>query len=171
MTLQCYVTLARLGSRRAYSEGTGVQEVAVSPGSAIALALGLLALTIVLGLLLQRRRARVTNLATSDALDARNFALAAFAPRATVVQFSTVYCQRCPGVRRSIAQLVSTRPGTAFAHVDVTNDPALAAKYNLKQTPTILLIDADGRARTRLAGPVTAPEIDQALTQLLEGAA
>lgn len=141
----------------------------MSPGTALVVVALLLVFALGLGLLLQRRRARVTVAHESDALAASDFGLSAFAPRGTVVQFSTAYCQRCPAVRRAIGELVDEQPGISFAHVDVTDDPALANKYRLAQTPTILLIDGSGRARTRLSGPVTKPDIDQALTALLEG--
>lgn len=139
----------------------------MSPGTALAVVGALLAAAIVTGLLLQRRRAHVRDESSPGALDPADFGLSEFAPRGTFVQFSTAYCQRCPSVRRAIAQLVDGRSGVSFVHVDVTHDLKTATKYKLRQTPSILLIDGAGHPTKRLAGAITREDLTQALTTLV----
>ncbi len=139
----------------------------MSLNTIIVIVLALIVGATVLGLLLQRRRGRVVHVVASDALDPNDFGLEAFSPTATVVQFSTTYCQRCPGVRTAITELVSGHDDVVFAHVDVTDDTDLAKKHDLWQTPTIFLIDGSGRTTTRLSGPVNKSTIDLALRELV----
>lgn len=83
---------------------------------------------------------------------------------ATIIQFSTEMCARCPGVRRVLSGLVA--PGIEFVHVDVSHRPEIARQFNLLQTPTVLILDPTGRARTRLSGALNRESLARELTAL-----
>lgn len=132
------------------------------------IALGaLLLLTAALGVLLARRAQRTTRLgANADGIDPAELGASALGARGTVVQFSTEFCSRCPGVRRLISELVEDYAGVDFVHVDLTHRPDLANRYRLLQTPTVLLLDGEGRARTRLTGAISRGSLAQELETL-----
>lgn len=141
----------------------------MTPSSALALIAVLAAAAVMLGWLLTRREGRVLALKPSAAIDPREFGGDRLGSAATVVQFSTVYCTRCPAVRRTISALVGDRPGVEFLHVDVTGQPELASKYRLAQTPTVLVLDGNGVARSRLSGTIDRAALSTELDATIGG--
>ena len=141
----------------------------MSPLTAGIAILALLIVALGLGIALQRRRAKVRNVADGDLVDAVELGATALGDVGTVVQFSTEYCARCPGTQRLLSELVQDRDGVTFLHVDVTHNPHLARKYHLLQTPTVHFVDATGRPRTRVSGAVTRPALVQEINALTGG--
>lgn len=128
--------------------------------------LGILALVAVataIGLLLRARKGRVRKLADAELLEPETFGVERFGTVGTIVQFSTEFCSRCPGVRRLLSQRVDTAPGVEFVHLDLTHNPELATRFGVLQTPTILFVDADGRPSTRLSGQLDHGAIREAV--------
>ena len=78
---------------------------------------------------------------------------------ATIVQFSTEFCARCPGVRRALTALADESEDVAFAEIDLTHRRELAERYRVLQTPTVLVLDAVGDPVARYAGGVTIPPV------------
>jgi thiol-disulfide isomerase/thioredoxin len=119
-------------------------------------ALGVIAALLVIaalaGMLLARRSGRVRRTGSAQPIDPADFGGGPFGTAGTIIQFSTVYCSRCPSVRRLISQAVESRAGVEFIHVDVTDRPELSSRYRLTQTPTVLILDGSGAPRSRLAG-------------------
>lgn len=136
----------------------------MNPGTALLLVGALVVLGGVLGIALRARGARVRTLAPeTQPVRPADFGLTAFGERGTVVQFSTAHCTRCPGTKRLITGLLADRPGVGFVDVDLTEDGALASKFKVLQTPTVLLIDRAGTPRTRLGGTLDRTTIADAL--------
>lgn len=79
---------------------------------------------------------------------------------ATLVQFSTAFCSRCPGTARRLRELVAEqRPGEVrHVEIDLTDDAVLAKRFAVLQTPTTLVLDRDGRTVARIGGP---PRLDE----------
>ncbi|WP_439690588.1 TlpA family protein disulfide reductase [Curtobacterium sp. SP.BCp] len=139
--------------------------------SAVAVLVGVLAVATVLGLVLRSRsgRARITNKSTSTT--AHGIAPAeAFGTRATLVQFSTPTCARCPGTRRQLDALAARHDGVERLEIDVAERTEVATRYNVLQTPTVLLVDADRTVRTRFGGPPRPAELSAALATVLQEA-
>ncbi|NQX12973.1 thioredoxin family protein [Microbacteriaceae bacterium VKM Ac-2855] len=116
----------------------------------------LLVLASVLGVLAQRRNGRVRR---SGVLRVRSHELTAedgveprFGRSATLVQFSTEFCARCPATRRLLGELADARSGVAHVDVDITRRKDIADRFGITQTPTILLLDATGITRARIGG-------------------
>ncbi len=78
---------------------------------------------------------------------------------ATVVQFSTEYCSRCPATARALGELAGGYDGVRHVEIDLTREPALADRFHVTQTPTILVLDAAGRAAGRVAGVPRSTEL------------
>ena len=94
-----------------------------------------------------------------------------FGTAGTVVQFSTEFCSRCPGVRRLLSQRVDAVPSVEFVHLDLTHEPELAARFNVLPTPPILFIDAAGRPSARLSGQLDHKAIREAVDTFVDAAA
>ena len=138
----------------------------MSPLVALLGALALLGAATAAGLLLRRRGARVRSLRGVRPLSPDVLGASRFGRAGTVVQFSTEYCARCPGVRRVLGELTAAREGLEFVHVDLTHDAALAKRFGVLQTPTVLLIDREGRPSSRLSGTVSREALRDAIDAL-----
>lgn len=94
-------------------------------------------------------------------------AAAGFGERATLVQFSTEFCSRCPATARLLGAIAADTPGTRHVEVDLTHRADLASRFSITQTPTTLLIDADGAVRARIGGAPRAEVVREQLDDLL----
>lgn len=83
-----------------------------------------------------------------DAADAAG----ALGAQATLVQFSTEMCARCPQVRRMLSTIADDVDGLAHIEVDLTHRPDLSARYHVLQTPTTFVVDRSGAVRARFHG-------------------
>lgn len=105
-------------------------------------------------------RARTGRLRATPAADAGavtdaaalELAPAALGSAATLVQFSTEYCSRCPSTARQLAGVASHYDGVLHLEVDLTRRPDLADRFNVLQTPTTIILDARGLATARIGG-------------------
>jgi len=86
---------------------------------------------------------------------------------ATLVQFSTEYCTTCPATRRQLAHIASERDGVAHVDIDLTHRPELAKQLRILQTPTVFVLDADGRLTTRFGGAPRRADVVAALEPLV----
>ncbi|WP_050799782.1 TlpA family protein disulfide reductase [Streptomyces himastatinicus] len=80
--------------------------------------------------------------------------------RATLVQFSSAFCQPCRATRRVLAEVAHMVDGVAHVEVDAEAHLELVRMLDIVRTPTVLVLDADGRIVRRAAGqPRTADVI------------
>lgn len=134
-------------------------------GAAIAVVVGVLAVATVLGLVLRRRTGRARN---TSALGADDLAAdREYGTAATLVQFSTPTCARCPATRRQLDALADRHTGVRRIEVDLAERPELADRFHVMQTPTVLLLDARRTVRTRFGGPPRPAELAAALDSVL----
>jgi len=78
----------------------------------------------------------------------------ALGERATLLQFSTEVCAPCKSTARVLDDLAARTADVAHVDLDVTHRPDLASRYRVLQTPTTLILDADGAVRARIGGAV-----------------
>ncbi len=76
----------------------------------------------------------------------------ALGDRATLVQFSTEYCSRCPSTARQLTAVVGDYDGVRHVEIDLTHRADLAARFAVLQTPTTLILGADGTPTARIGG-------------------
>ena len=87
---------------------------------------------------------------------------------ATLVQFSTELCTRCPQVRRVLTEIADDRVGVQHMEIDLTNRSDLAARYRVLQTPTTFLVDASGAVLCRWGGVPDRRAISDALADVAD---
>jgi len=80
----------------------------------------------------------------------------ASATGAELLLFTTELCSKCPQVRRNLEAA-----SLGYAEVDVSNRLDLAAKFQIKQTPTLLQIGQDGSIIRRISGAITKKQISE----------
>ncbi|MFK3679410.1 thioredoxin family protein [Microbacterium sp. NPDC090218] len=123
----------------------------MSPALALGVAAALLALATIIGILLRRRDGRRRDGGTLR-FDPEDAPSAQLGSRATLVQFSTELCARCPQVRRLLHSYASDHEGLVHVEVDLTHRPDLSARYKVLQTPTTFIVDGSGAVRARFHG-------------------
>nr|WP_106582113.1 thioredoxin family protein [Murinocardiopsis flavida] len=72
--------------------------------------------------------------------------------RATLVQFSSAFCQPCRATRRVLAEVAAMVDGVAHIEVDAEARLDLVRALDIMRTPTVLVLDSAGRIRTRASG-------------------
>ncbi|WP_425579376.1 TlpA family protein disulfide reductase [Streptomonospora halophila] len=87
--------------------------------------------------------------------------------RATLVQFSTAFCQPCRATRRVLAEVSSMVEGVAHVEVDAESHLDLVRRLDIMRTPTVLVLDAGGRITQRAAGQPRKPDVIAALGEAI----
>ncbi|WP_354379580.1 thioredoxin family protein [Streptomyces sp. PvR034] len=72
--------------------------------------------------------------------------------RATLVQFSSAFCQPCRATRRILAEVAAMVEGVAHIEIDAEEHLALVRELGVRKTPTVLVLDGAGRIVRRAAG-------------------
>jgi thiol-disulfide isomerase/thioredoxin len=72
--------------------------------------------------------------------------------RATLVHFSSAFCAPCRATRQVLTQVSSAVPGVEHVEVDAESHLELVRRLGIRRTPTVLVLDPDGRIRTRAFG-------------------
>jgi thiol-disulfide isomerase/thioredoxin len=135
----------------------------MNPVAIVAILLGLVALATVLGLVWRSRTGRV-RIGDGNLVRLPEVPLAG---RATLLQFSTEVCAPCVPTRRVLGQIADSTDGVSHVDLDLTHRPDLAARFNVLQTPTTLILDRTGAIRARIGGAPRPLEV----RALLEGIA
>ncbi|MEV6166461.1 thioredoxin family protein [Streptomyces sp. NPDC052052] len=72
--------------------------------------------------------------------------------RATLVQFSSAFCQPCRATRRTLVEVARMVEGVAHVEIDAEAHLALVRELEISRTPTVLILDAAGRIVRRAVG-------------------
>ncbi len=112
----------------------------------------LLAVTVALGVVVQWRQGRPRKHIHHEVVIPERLGAERLGESATLLQFSTDMCSRCPGVHRTLAAVAESHDGVRHFDIDVTNRPDIAKHFHILQTPTTLLLDRDGVVQTRFGG-------------------
>jgi thiol-disulfide isomerase/thioredoxin len=72
--------------------------------------------------------------------------------RATLVQFSSAFCQPCRATRRILDEVTELVPGVAHVEIDAESRLDLVRSLNILRTPTVLILDASGHVVKRASG-------------------
>jgi thiol-disulfide isomerase/thioredoxin len=139
---------------------------------ALLAALGLVLAATAVGLILGATQGRVRS-GSRERIEPADVGLTAdaFGERITLLQFSTEFCSRCPGVRRMLTAVADELPGTVHADVDLTHRPDIATRYDVLQTPTTLVLDRRGVVTARIGGVPDRARIRTLLAELAATAA
>ncbi|QNP62039.1 thioredoxin family protein [Streptomyces genisteinicus] len=83
--------------------------------------------------------------------------------RATLVQFSTAFCQPCRATRRTLADVAAMVDGVTHVEIDAEAHLDLVRRLDVRATPTVLVLDAAGRIVVRAAGEPRRADVIAAL--------
>lgn len=72
--------------------------------------------------------------------------------RATLVQFSSAFCQPCRATRRILDEVTGLVPGVAHVEIDAESRLDLVRSLNILRTPTVLILNASGHVVKRASG-------------------
>ncbi|MFC7535407.1 TlpA family protein disulfide reductase [Actinoplanes sp. GCM10030250] len=86
---------------------------------------------------------------------------------ATLLQFSTAFCAPCRAVRRVSAEVTALLPGVQHVEVDAESHLDEVRELGVWRTPTLFVLDADGRVTKRATGVPTKPHLIAALAGVL----
>jgi thiol-disulfide isomerase/thioredoxin len=87
----------------------------------------------------------------------------ALGERATLLQFSSAFCAPCRATRRVLAEVAAMVPGVAHVEIDAEQHLDLVRRLDILKTPTVLVLDADGRIVRRAAGQPRKADVIAAL--------
>ena len=71
---------------------------------------------------------------------------------ATLLQFSSAFCQPCRATRTLLTQIADTTPGVVTVDIDAEHHLDLVRRLHVMRTPTVLVLDAAGVIHTRASG-------------------
>lgn len=71
---------------------------------------------------------------------------------ATLLQFSTAFCQPCRATRHVLSDVADMVDGVAHREVDAESHLDLVRRLDIRRTPTVLVLDDDGRIVRRASG-------------------
>ncbi|NJP29178.1 thioredoxin family protein [Microbispora sp. SCL1-1] len=127
-----------------------------------------LVLGVVVGLLLRRRdgRMRVVGHAAVTSADLG----ADLGERATLVQFSTAFCQPCRATRRVLDEVAGMVPGVRHVEIDAESRLDLVRRFDVLRTPTVLVLDGAGNVVKRASGQPRKADVIAVLGAAVDGA-
>lgn len=92
---------------------------------------------------------------------------AALGERATLVQFSSAFCQPCRATRRTLHEVAGMVDGVAHIEVDAEAHLELVRQLDITKTPTVLVLDAEGEVVRRASGRPRTVDVVAALGHAL----
>jgi thiol-disulfide isomerase/thioredoxin len=120
------------------------------------------------GVVFRLTQGRARTVDSAEIVDPRRLGADALGEEATLLQFSTEMCSRCPGVHRMLSEVADGREGVRHLDVDLTHRPDIAQHFRVLQTPTTLVLDRDGAIRTRFGGTPGRAVVELELSRLQE---
>jgi thiol-disulfide isomerase/thioredoxin len=83
--------------------------------------------------------------------------------RATLVQFSTAFCQPCRATRRVLDQVASQVTGVTHVEIDAESHLDLVRRLDVRRTPTVFVLDPGGAVVRRAVGAPRPADVVAAL--------
>jgi thiol-disulfide isomerase/thioredoxin len=89
--------------------------------------------------------------------------------RATFVQFSSAFCQPCRATRQVLDEVSGMVDGVGHVEVDAEQRLDLVRRLDVVRTPTVLVLDPDGRVVRRATGQPRKADLIAALGEVIPG--
>lgn len=81
----------------------------------------------------------------------------------TLVQFSSAFCSPCRATRLLLADVAERTPGARHVEVDAESHLDLVRRLGIVRTPTVFVLDSQGRIRHRASGLPTRHQVEAVL--------
>ncbi len=127
------------------------------------LLVALVLLAVAAGLWFKFNNGRARSVTSGEKVDLKELAatkdgepVTQFGKKITFLQFSSEFCSQCVTTARTLRDLELHGDGVLHIEVDITNRLDLAKKFSILQTPTTLVLDAQGRITSRIGGAARA---------------
>lgn len=137
---------------------------------AILVLTALLVVTVGIGLTLRWRQNRPRPFDPREIVEPTRLGAERLGETATLLQFSTEMCSRCPSVHRTLREIADDRDGVLHLNVDLTHRVDIAQHFHVLQTPTTLILDKDGMVRSRFGGVPGRQVVEMELDRVTTGA-
>ncbi|MFI0713402.1 thioredoxin family protein [Streptomyces inhibens] len=126
--------------------------------------LAVLAAASVFGVWHQRRNGRLTVRERDDTarLGAAEIGVE-LGERATLLQFSSAFCQPCRATRRTLTEIAGMVEGVTHVEIDAEAHLDLVRNLSILRTPTVLVLDAEGAIVRRASGQPRKADVIAAL--------
>jgi len=85
----------------------------------------------------------------------------------TLLQFSSAFCAPCRAVRRVSSEVAGMLPGVQHVEVDAESHLDAVRALGIWRTPTLLVLDTDGRVVKRATGVPAKAQLIAVLGELL----
>lgn len=85
---------------------------------------------------------------------------------ATLVHFSTTFCQPCRATRSVLGRVATMVEGVAHVEIDAEANLGLVRRLGVLRTPTVLVLDAGGKITRRASGQPRTSEVIAAVGAL-----
>jgi len=131
--------------------------------------LATLALGLTIGVVRLRRDGRVRGAADGGLTEADLGS--PLGERATLVQFSTAFCQPCRATRRILEDVRALVPGVAHVEIDAESRLDLVRKLDVMRTPTVFVLDSSGKIVKKASGQPRKADVLNALAAAVPAAA
>ncbi len=82
---------------------------------------------------------------------------------ATLLQFSSAFCQPCRATRTILTRVAESIEGVAYVELDAAHHLELARRLSIMRTPTVLVLDSEGTITNRAVGQPRYPDVVAAL--------
>lgn len=83
--------------------------------------------------------------------------------RATLVQFSSAFCQPCRVARATLSHVAGTVPGVVHVEIDAESHLDLVRRLEVMRTPTTFVLDPAGRVLHKATGAPRLADVHAAL--------
>jgi hypothetical protein len=90
--------------------------------------------------------------------------------RATLVQFSSAFCQPCRATRVILRDVAASLPGVRHVEVDAESHLDLVRELDIRRTPTVLFVDPAGSVVRRASGQPRRADVVAAVAPFLAAA-
>lgn len=139
--------------------------------------LGVLAVASGLGLWLGRSGRRLGSPARAgtgpratdaEALSTGDLGGGSLGERATLVQFSSAFCQPCRATRSLLERVSGQVDGVRHVEIDAESQLELVRRLDIRRTPTVLVLDRQGRVVRRASGQPRHADVVAAIDAALQ---
>ncbi|WP_026874586.1 thioredoxin domain-containing protein [Jiangella gansuensis] len=132
----------------------------------VLIVVGVLAAASVFGLWWRRRDGRVVEATVNEQRLGPTELGTDLGSRATLVQFSTAFCQPCRAARATLSHVARETDGVVHVEIDAEHHLDLVRRLDILRTPTTLVLDSSGRVVRRASGAPRLAEVRAALPAL-----